>query len=183
MRDRYQILMIDPPWDKVKSGRRSVRPNQGRKMNYATMPTKEIFMLLDEEVFSQCSMPHCVFMWTIEQFLLDCEKYMMERNYKRHCRIIWDKQNGIAPAFTVRYSHEYLIWYYKPKLLHPAKEYRGTYKTVFTAKSREHSRKPDFAYEMVEKLYPGMSKLDVFSREKREHWHQFGNEINYFNHP
>lgn len=183
MKGRYQILMIDPPWQKKKGGLRKVRPNQQRGMDYPVMSTEEIFMLLDKEIFNKCETTHCVFMWTIEQYLLDCEMAMQERNYKRHCRIIWDKQNGIAPAFTVRYSHEYLIWYYKPQFLQPAMEYRGKFRTVFASKPREHSRKPDFAYEMVEKLYPEVNKIDVFSREKREHWHQFGNEVNYFTHP
>ena len=137
-------------------------------------------MLLDKEIFVHAGNPHCVFMWTIEQYLLECEGYMKERNYKRHCRFIWDKTNGVAPAFTVRFSHEYLIWYYKPHLLPVAKETRGNLRTVFTQKAREHSRKPDFAYEMIERLYPELRKIDVFSREKRDLWEQFGDEPNYF---
>ena len=52
--------------------------------------------------------------------------------------------------------------------------------TVFEEKSRQHSRKPDYAYNMIESLYPDMNKIDVFSREKRDGWDQYGNQIDYF---
>ena len=155
--------MIDPAWLKKKGGLRKARPNQGKELDYPTMPTKEIFELLDKEIFSQAEETHAVFMWTIEQYLVECEKYMEERGYKRHCRFVWDKMNGVAPAFTIRYSHEYLIWYYKPKMIPIAKEQQGKFMTVFAEKAREHSRKPNYAYEMIEKLYPNTTKIDVFS--------------------
>lgn len=172
--------MIDPPWLKKKGGLRKARPNQGKSLDYPTMSTQDIFTLLDKEVFSQTEDLHTVFMWTIEQYLIECDTFMIDRGYRRHCRFIWDKTNGVAPAFTVRYSHEYLIWYYKPKMIPIAKEQQGKYMTVFSEKSREHSRKPEYAYNMIDNLYPNTNKLDVFSREKRDGWEQYGNEINHF---
>lgn len=176
----FSVLMIDPPWLKKKGGLRKVRPNQGRSLDYETMSIDKIFELLDTEIFNNTTENHAVFMWTIEQYLNDCDKYMEQRGYRRHCRFIWDKTNGVAPAFTVRYSHEYLIWYYKNKMIPIAKEQQGKFMTVFSEKTREHSRKPNYAYKMVEALYPNENKIDVFSREKREGWGQFGNQINHF---
>lgn len=83
-------------------------------------------------------------------------------------------------AFTVRYSHEYLLWYYKPRLLPVAVAERGKFTTVIRESSREHSRKPDAAYAMIERLYPSGAFFDVFSREPRVKWTQYGNQINYF---
>jgi N6-adenosine-specific RNA methylase IME4 len=179
-RQPFSVLMIDPPWLKKKGGLRKARPNQGRNLDYETMPTDKIFDLLDAEIFNNTTENHAVFMWTIEQYLNDCDKYMEQRGYRRHCRFIWDKTNGVAPAFTVRYSHEYLIWYYKEKMLPISKEQQGKFMTVFSEKAREHSRKPEYAYRMVEALYPNENRIDVFSREKREGWYQFGNQTDHF---
>lgn len=176
----FSVLMIDPPWLKKKGGIRKARPNQSRVLDYETLPTNEIFKLLDKEVLNNTTDTHTVFMWTIEQYLIECEKYMEERGYRRHCRIIWDKTNGVAPAFTVRYSHEYLIWYYKPKMIPIAKEMKGKFMTTFSEKAREHSRKPEYAYKMIEDLYPNENKIDVFSREKRQGWLQYGNQPEHF---
>ena len=48
--------------------------------------------------------------------------------------------------------------------------------TVLQAPSREHSRKPDEFYALVDGLCVGR-KLDYFSRESRPGWAQFGNDV------
>lgn len=176
----YDILMVDPPWKQRKGGRRKVRPNQGRSLDYPTMSVEEIFSLLDNDIFLLAARDHQVFMWAIDKYLVECEIQMLKRGYKRHCRFIWNKMNGIAPAYTVRFVHEYLIWYYKGPFAPVCTSIRGKLTTVFSERSRQHSRKPDIAYSMVRHLYPNSRKLDVFSREKRQGWDQYGNQINYF---
>jgi len=42
---RYKCLVIDPPWDQGKTGKRSVRPNQGTDLEYRTMTYREIASL------------------------------------------------------------------------------------------------------------------------------------------
>ena len=179
----FDLFMIDPPWPQRKGGKRAVRPRQDRKLDYRVMSVDSIFSLLDAKVFSQANVPHAAFIWTIDKFLPECEAKMLSRDYRLHARIIWDKGNGVAPAFSVRYSHEYLLWYYKPKFMPVEPETRGRYMTVIRAPGREHSRKPDEAYKMVEALYPSASRLDVFSREARVGWNQFGDQLNWFHRP
>lgn len=176
----YAILMIDPPWPKKKGGIRAVRPNQERLLDYTTMDISEIFQLLDTDIFPLASAIHTVFLWGIDQFLHDGELEMEKRGYRRHARFIWDKLNGVAPAFSVRYTHEYLTWFYKPKFMQVADNVRGKYTTVLTEKAREHSRKPEAAYNMIEAMYPDESKLDVFSRQIRQNWDSYGNQVGYY---
>ena len=45
--------------------------------------------------------------------------------------------------------------------------------TFIEGKTREHSRKPDEFYAMVESLCPGR-KIDVFAREERKNWNTWG---------
>ena len=40
------------------------------------MSIESIFNLLDEKIFILADDPHCVFMWTIDKFLLECEYEM-----------------------------------------------------------------------------------------------------------
>jgi N6-adenosine-specific RNA methylase IME4 len=48
---------------------------------------------------------------------------------------------------------------------------------VITAPRREHSRKPDEAYEMIERMYPDLPKIELFARQARLGWAAWGNEI------
>lgn len=171
------ILIVDPPWPQKKGGLRKVAPNQTRYIGYKTMPVSDIFDLLDT-VFPQ--EPHCVFLWGIDKFLHDGEGHMRDRGYRLHARLIWDKMNGVSPAFTIRYSHEYCSWFYKPKLIPIEKSQRGKFRSVIQEPSRQHSRKPDAIYKIVEALYPNEEKMDVFSRERRDGWMQFGDQCDYF---
>jgi N6-adenosine-specific RNA methylase IME4 len=47
---------------------------------------------------------------------------------------------------------------------------------VINAPRREHSQKPDEAYELIERMYPGLPKIELFARNAREGWHAWGNQ-------
>lgn len=103
---------------------------------------------------------------------------MQELGYTLHARLIWDKENGIAPAFTLRFSHEYLLWFYKKgKILMPIQECRGKYTTVMREKSTVHSRKPVSAYEIIENMFPDAKKIELFARRERSGWDCWGDEV------
>jgi len=180
MLTKYGIIYSDPPWPQHKGNLRGCRPNQGRELDYQTMSLQEI-KELHAEKFKLCAEKHNVFMWTIDKFLLDTESFMSELGYKLHARMIWDKGNGIAPAFTVRFSHEYLLWFYKPgQMLLPNKECRGKYTTVIHAPSGIHSHKPEIVYTMLDDMFPDTSKLELFARNRKEGWDSWGNQVDYF---
>lgn len=185
MAPQLQIVnfVIDPPWPKRKGGIRSVRPRQGKSLAYRTMDVPAIFGLLDRDIFPLAADAHNVFLWGIDQFLHAGEGEMVRRGYRLHARLVWDKGNGVAPAFTVRYSHEYLSWFYRPKLIPVAADRRGKFTTVIRSPGREHSRKPDEAYRLVEGLYPDAPRMDVFSRESRAGWSQYGDQVELFSSP
>ena len=176
----WDVAMIDPPWPKRKGGKRAVRPNQGRALDYPTMSVEEIFALLDTEVFCHGADTHTVFLWGVDEYLHAGEAQMEQRGYRRHARLIWDKCNGVAPAFSVRYAHEYLAWYYKPNFMPVSVESRGKLTTVIREAAREHSRKPESAYAAIAAWYPSARKADIFSREPREGWMQYGNQTQHF---
>ena len=106
---KYQIIYADPPWQQTKGGLRKCRPNQYKKLDYPTLSLEDI-----SNILHKLNSP-IIFCWTIDKFLHDTEKIL--NDYKLHARFVWDKENGIAPAFTVRYSHEYLLWFYKTPML------------------------------------------------------------------
>lgn len=142
------------------------------------MSVEEIKELHKKFLANNTAEKHNVFMWSIDKFLPQTESFMKELGYELHARIIWDKENGIAPAFTVRFSHEYLLWFYKKgNIILPTKEIRGKYTTVIREKSTVHSKKPTKAYEMLEEMFPNCEKIELFARNTRNGWDSFGNEI------
>jgi N6-adenosine-specific RNA methylase IME4 len=176
---KYNIIYADPPWKQLKGGKRKTRPNQGKLLDYPTLDINDIHNLLQHILTTYADKKHNIFIWTIDKFLLQSEEMMKSLGYSLHARIIWDKMNGIAPAFTLRYSHEYLLWFYKKGDMYPVdKKQRGKYRDVIQESSTTHSTKPNKAYEMIECMFPNSKKIELFSRNKRIGWDSWGNEVN-----
>ncbi|MCM1525247.1 MAG: S-adenosylmethionine-binding domain-containing protein [Ruminococcus sp.] len=172
----YSIIYTDPPWKQQKGNIRKCRPKQQKSFDYQTMSLDDCFEI-QRPFFELGTEKHNVFMWVIDKYLHDAEQKMNELGYVLHARIIWDKGNGIAPAFTVRFSHEYLLWFYpKGRMLMPRRECRGKYTTVIREPSTYHSKKPLRAYEMIEDMFDG-NKLELFARNTRIGWDSFGDEL------
>ena len=176
---KYDILYTDPPWQQSRGGKKAARPNStGMSVPYQTMTLKEIEELHKYVTENLLNERHNVFMWAIDKYLPETEAMMKKMGYKLHARIIWDKHNGPSPAFTLRFSHEYLLWFYKPgKMLMPAKDKRGAYTTVFREASRAHSQKPECVYKFLEKAFPSAERLELFARNTKSGFDCWGNEV------
>ena len=174
--NNYGIIYTDPPWQQTKGNYRKSRPNQGKELDYPTLSIEKI-----KQIHSSLPVKekYNIFMWTIDKYLHQTESMMKELGYELHARIIWDKCNGIAPAFTLRYTHQYLLWFYKKgHMLMPCKETRGKYTTILRELATKHSKKPLCAYKMIEDMFPNENKLEMFARELRDGWDCWGNEVN-----
>jgi N6-adenosine-specific RNA methylase IME4 len=84
---------------------------------------------------------------------------------------------GTAPAFSLRFSHEYLLYCYKGKFIPVASDSRGVFPDVIHAKPRRHSQKPEESFVLIQSLYPNLVKLEMYARETRVGWDSFGNEV------
>lgn len=118
-----------------------------------------------------------LFLWAIDKYLFEAQHLAEELGYRLHARMIWNKVTGIPAAFTVRFGHEYLLYMYRGKLMPVATDERGKIHTVFTERARRHSQKPEIAYEIIERLYPGLEKLEMYARNERDGWDSWGNEL------
>lgn len=173
---KYNIIYADPPWKQTKGGLRKARPNQGKDLDYQTISLDEIKNII-YKFKEKAEDNHILFCWTIDKYLFEAEEMLKDLGYKIHARMIWDKTNGVAPAFTVRYSHEYLLYCYLGKFTPIAQEMRGKYTTVFREQATKHSKKPQIAYEIIENLYPNANKIELFARSYRNGWDVWGNEV------
>lgn len=173
---KYDLILADPPWKQSKGGKRKTRPKQNRSLDYPTCSLEEIAEHL--RVATDLTEDNAVlFLWTIDKFLFEAEVIAENLGYKLHARMIWNKENGVAPAFTLRYAHEYLLFFYKGKLPPIETNMRGKICTVFTERAKRHSQKPEISFEIIESLYPYQRKLELYARKERKGWDCWGNEV------
>ena len=174
--NQYDLVLADPPWKQAKGGKKSVRPvSSGTELDYSVCSIEEIKEHL-RQATSLCPGDSVLFLWTIDKYLFEAQQITEELGYKLHARMVWNKVTGIPAAFTVRYGHEYLLYMYKGKLQPVALEERGKIHTVFTEKVQRHSQKPEISYEIINRLYPDLKKLEMYDRTKRDGWDRWGLE-------
>lgn len=170
----YDLIYADPPWQQQKGGLRKARPNQDRVLDYPTASLAEIEAHIKAFISGESQV---LFLWTIDKFLFDAEALAQRMEFRLHARLVWNKLNGIAPAFTLRFGHEYLLWLWRGKFPAIAKEQRGKFLTVFEEPATKHSRKPTVAYSMLEALFPEARKVELYARSVRAGWDAWGNEV------
>ena len=83
--------------------------------------------------------------------------------------IVWVKDK-IGLGYFVRNQHELPLVATRGDMPCPLPANR-------TAPRREHSRKPDEAYELIEQMYPELPKIELFARQRRNGWDAWGNEV------
>jgi N6-adenosine-specific RNA methylase IME4 len=176
--NRYDLIVADPPWKQSKGGKKSVRKNSsGKPLDYPVCSLDEIKEHLRQATSLARGENLILFLWTIDKYLFEAQQIAEELGYKLHARMIWNKVTGIPAAFTVRYGHEYLLYMYKGKLTPVATEERGKIHTVFTEKVQRHSQKPEVSYEIIDRLYPNLKKLELYARRERDGYDSWGNEL------
>src|SRR5262249_32711497 len=88
--------------------------------------------------------------------------------------IAWVKdKTGLG--YWVRNQHELLLIATRGNIPSPAPSRRPA--SVINAPRREHSRKPDEAYALIERMYPELPKIELFARQARPGWAAWGNEV------
>ena len=86
---RFRCLVIDPPWP-VQKIERDVRPNQGRYLDYPTMPLGEIADLPVRDLVEPAG-AH-VYLWTTHRFLPDALALLVAWGCRYECTLTWRKQ-------------------------------------------------------------------------------------------
>jgi len=168
---KYRCLVIDPPWEMQKIEREE-RPEQGKYLDYPTMSLEEIEKIPIRELAYEegCH----VYLWTTHKRLPDALNLFEKWGVKYQCLMTWVKPTGMTP-YSWMYNTEHVLF---GRIGNLQLEKLGI-KLSFEASSREHSRKPDIFYDIVRQASPE-PRLDMFSREPREGYELWGNEVDKF---
>jgi len=81
----------------------------------------------------------------------------------------------IGPGVWLRNRHELLLLGRRGDYPPPDPEDRVD--SVLEAPRGRHSEKPERVYELLERMYPQASKLELFARSRRPGWSAWGNEV------
>jgi N6-adenosine-specific RNA methylase IME4 len=115
-----------------------------------------------------------LWLWTTNAHLRVAFDVVVAWGFKYKTLLTWVKDRmGTGEWLRGQTEHCMLAVRGKPIFL------KGNHTTVVEAARREHSRKPDEFYTLVEATCPG-SKVELFCRQHRVGWKMYGNATDFF---
>lgn len=173
---KFQTVLADPPWQfQNRTGK--VAPEHRRLSRYGTMTLNEIMELPVSDVLAESA--H-LYMWVPNALLPDGLRVMEAWGFKYKSNIVWHKirkdggSDGRGVGFYFRNVTELVLFGVKGKNCRTLQPGR-TQVNYLSSRKREHSRKPDEFYDIVESCSPG-PYLELFARGPRKGWSVWGNQ-------
>jgi N6-adenosine-specific RNA methylase IME4 len=114
-----------------------------------------------------------LFLWVPAPILREAFQVIDSWGFTYRTGAVWDKTK-IGAGHWFRQQHEHLLLGRRGEFPTPPDSVRPA--SIIRAPRREHSRKPDEAYALVEAMYPDLPKIELFARFARKGWHAWGNE-------
>jgi N6-adenosine-specific RNA methylase IME4 len=168
---RFGVVYGDPPW-RFEPYSRETGLERDAANHYPVMTLADIKAL---EVPSIAADDCVLFLWGTSPMIEQALEVMRAWGFAYRSQFIWVKDK-IGLGFWARGKHEHLLIGVKG---HPPAPAPGTqFPSVLEAKVREHSRKPDEAYAIIERYFPTMPKVELFARvgTARPGWQHWGPE-------
>lgn len=176
IKGQFGTIMADPPWQFMnRTGK--VAPEHSRLHRYPTMSLNEICSL---PIQSHSAKHSHLYLWVPNALLPDGLKVLDAWGYSYKTTLTWFKirndggPDGRGVGFYFRNVTETILFGVKGTMrtLAPARRQVN----LLATQKREHSRKPDEIYDIIEACSPGRY-LELFARVRRKGWTQFGNEV------
>ena len=172
----FGTVLADPPW-RFQNRTGKMAPEHRRLSRYGTLTVGEIAALPIETLAAPTA--H-LYLWVPNALLPDGLAVMREWGFAYKTNLIWHKvrrdggSDGRGVGFYFRNVTEMLLFGVRgPKARTGAAGRRQV--NLIAARKREHSRKPDEQYGLIESCSPG-PYLELFARGARGGWTQWGDE-------
>lgn len=175
----FGVVLADPPWSfKTFSGKGLAKSPQA---HYSCMSLQDIKDMPVDQLAAKDSL---LWMWATWPMLREAQAVMAAWGFEYKTGGSWAKRSktGQKWAFGTGYilrsaSEPFLIGVRgKPAYGPDARRIRG----LIEAPVREHSRKPDTQYDMLDAMVPNVPRVELFARQSRPGWSVWGNQTDKF---
>lgn len=173
---RFGTILADPPWQfQNRTGK--VAPEHRRLSRYGTMTLDEIKDLPVTPIAADTA--H-LYLWVPNALLPEGLEVMRAWGFQYKSNLVWHKirkdggSDGRGVGFYFRNVTELILFGVRGKNARTLKPGR-TQVNYLSSRKREHSRKPDEQYDIIEACSPGPF-IELFARGDRKKWVGWGNQ-------
>ena len=173
---KFHTILADPPW-RFANRTGKMAPEHRRLNRYATMDLKDIKALPVAEIVED---PGHLYLWVPNALLSEGLEVLRSWGFEYKSNIVWHKvrkdggSDGRGVGFYFRNVTELVLFGVRGKNARTLAPGRRQVNLISTQK-REHSRKPDELYDVIEACSTGPF-LELFARDTRKGWVGWGNQ-------
>lgn len=173
----FRTILADPPW-RFQNRTGKMAPEHRRLSRYGTMTLDDILEL----PIAQLAEPQAhLYLWVPNALVNEGLDVMKRWGFTYKTNLIWYKtrkdggpdRRGVG--FYFRNVTELILFGARGKNNRTLKPGR-TQPNILITRKREHSRKPDELYDIIEACSPG-PYLELFARHSRHGWYQWGDML------
>jgi N6-adenosine-specific RNA methylase IME4 len=173
---QFATVLADPPW-RFTNRTGKIAPEYRRQTRYGTMTTDEIMILPVQQIVAQTA--H-LYLWVPNALLPDGLAVMAAWGFRYKSNLVWHKvrkdggSDGRGVGFYFRDVTDLILFGVRGKnarTLPPGRRQVN----LLASRKREHSRKPDEHYAIIEDCSPE-PRLELFARGTRAGWNAWGEE-------
>ena len=173
---RFGCILADPPWQFInRTGK--MAPEHKRLSRYDTMDLQAISAMPVSQI---CASTAHLYLWVPNALLPEGLHVMKAWGFHYKSNIVWHKlrkdggSDGRGVGFYFRNVTEIVLFGVRGKNARTLQPGRTQVNYLGTRK-REHSRKPDELYPLIEGCSPG-PRIELFARGARPGWTVWGNQ-------
>lgn len=176
VRGTFGTILIDPPW-RFQNRTGKMAPEHKRLHRYPTMGLQDIKAL---PVLPLAAAKCHLYLWVPNALLPWGLELMGSWGFEYKANLVWYKirsdggPDGRGVGFYFRNVTELVLFGVKGSLR--TREAGRRQVNIVLERKREHSRKPEGLYDVIEACSPG-PYLELFARHPRVGWEQWGNEM------
>ena len=173
---RFGAVLADPPW-RFANRTGKVAPEHRRLSRYGTLSLEEIAALPVADYVAERA--HC-YLWVPNALLPEGLYVLTSWGFRYKTNLIWHKvrkdggSDGRGVGFYFRNVTEIVLFGVRGKDVRTLQPGRSQVNLIASRK-REHSRKPDEQYDIIERCSWG-PYLEMFGRGDRDNWTIWGNQ-------
>lgn len=173
---KFSTILADPPW-RFQNRTGKMAPEHKRLSRYGTMTLEDICSLPVESIAADIA--H-LYLWVPNALLPEGLAVLAAWGFAYKSNIVWHKvrkdggPDGRGVGFYFRNATELLLFGVRGKNARTLAPGRSQVNIIRTMK-REHSRKPDEAYDLIEQCSRG-PYFELFARGPRPNWVVWGNQ-------
>jgi N6-adenosine-specific RNA methylase IME4 len=175
--DPFRTILADPPW-RFQNRTGKMAPEHRRLSRYGTMTVEEVCELAVGQLAAEKA--H-LYLWVPNALLADGLRVMAAWGFEYKTNLVWYKTrkdggpDGRGVGFYFRNVTELVLFGTRGsdnRTLAPGR----TQVNLVSERKREHSRKPEQIYDVIEACSPG-PRIELFARSPRDGWLQWGDEL------